>query len=171
MVGYVQAKPGHFREIPPFFPSLFSQVKIVDRLTQYLIRVYLTCTQMNSFQPHFSLHCTKTNYMHSYPPPLTQVVSLQVRSNLLEGDGVIVPEGSLAHTRIGDKTKELPYLIILNRTLPQDIRVLGWSNVESSFSARFDCLARTYKYFFPLGQMDLEASVPPSPSPLSLPPI
>ena len=83
-------------------------------------------------------------------------MSLQVRSNLEEGDGVIVPEGSLAHTRNGDKTKELPYTIMLNRNLPPDIRVLGWTKVDPSFNARFDCRGRTYKYFFPLGQMDLD---------------
>ena len=67
-----------------------------------------------------------------------------------------MPEGSLAHTRIGDKTKELPYMVILNRNLPADIRVLGWTTVDSSFSARFNCLGRTYKYFFPLGQVNLD---------------
>ncbi len=69
---------------------------------------------------------------------------------------MIVPEGSLAHTRNGDKTKELPYMVMLNRNLPQDIRVTGWTTVDPSFSARFDCQGRTYKYFFPLGKMNLE---------------
>ena len=93
--------------------------------------------------------------------PITclQVVSLQVRSNLLEGDGVMVPEGSTAHARNGDKTKELPYMVMLNRNLPQDIRVTGWTTVNPGFSARFDCQGRTYKYFFPLGQMDIEVSL------------
>ena len=87
---------------------------------------------------------------------MLQVVSLEVRSNLLEGEGVIVPEGSRAAMRNGDKTSELPYVAMLNNTLPSDIRVISWATVDSSFSARFSCLQRTYKYFFPLGKMNLE---------------
>ena len=37
----------------------------------------------------------------------------------------------------------------LNRLLPQDIRVLSWAPVAKHFNARYDCLYRTYKYFFP----------------------
>jgi len=87
---------------------------------------------------------------------VSQVVSLQVRSNLLEGEGVIVPEGSHAHTRNGDKSRELPYMVMLNRNLPQDIRVTGWTTVPPGFSARFDCRSRCYKYFFPRGEMNVE---------------
>ena len=83
-------------------------------------------------------------------------MSLEVRSNLLEGDGVIVPEDSKAVDRKGDKTSELPYIVMLNNTLPSDIRVLSWTTVDSSFSARFSCLQRTYKYFFPLGEMNID---------------
>lgn len=86
------------------------------------------------------------------------MISLEVRSNLLEGEGVIVPEGSKAASRKGDKTSELPYMVILNNNLPSDIRVLSWAAVDSSFSARFSCLQRTYKYFFPRGEMNLDVS-------------
>ena len=49
-------------------------------------------------------------------------------------------------------TFEHDYLSILNRLLPDTIRVLAWSPVASAFSARFSCLYRHYKYFFsPLG--------------------
>ena len=101
--------------------------------------------------------------MVSIPPssilpghPPTQVVSVQVRSNLLEGPGVIVPEDSRAHTRQGDTSTELPYTVMLNRNLPADIQVLGWTDVPQDFSARFSCKHRKYKYFFPRGNMDLE---------------
>ena len=102
---------------------------------------------------------------------LVQVVSVCVRSNLLQGKGVVVPEGCRAQERsgvclqpchavsvvlAGDKTTELPYMRILNQVLPQDIRVLCWAPVSADFSARYSCLQRTYKYFFPLGAMDIE---------------
>ena len=58
----------------------------------------------------------------------------------------------------GDKTEELPYMVMLNSTLPEDIRVLSWAPVGRDFSARFNCLHRTYKYFFPRGSMNIEVS-------------
>ena len=86
------------------------------------------------------------------------MISLEVRSNLLEGEGVIVSEGSKAASRNGDKTSELPYMVMLNNNLPSDIRVLSCATVDQSFSARFSCLQRTYKYFFPRGEMNLDVS-------------
>lgn len=44
---------------------------------------------------------------------------------------------------------ELPYIQLLNRVLPPDIRILAWCpNPPSNFSARFSCKERRYKYFF-----------------------
>ena len=43
---------------------------------------------------------------------------------------------------------ELDYCALLNRALPEDVRVTGWGYVHESFSARFDCEFRLYKYFF-----------------------
>lgn len=58
-----------------------------------------------------------------------QVVALKLRS---------VPEGR----------PPLDYVTIINRNLPEDIRVLGCSPVSESFHARFDAGGRHYKYFF-----------------------
>jgi tRNA pseudouridine38/39 synthase len=44
--------------------------------------------------------------------------------------------------------EELDYPAVINRSLPDDIRVLGWSYVDQDFSSRFDCQYRHYKYFF-----------------------
>eukprot|EP00898_Chlorokybus_atmophyticus_P003856 jgi/Chlat1/4471/Chrsp29S04414 len=52
---------------------------------------------------------------------------------------------------------ELDYITILNKVLPDDIRVLGWSPVPSSFSARFSCIGREYKYYFDSTSMNIEA--------------
>ena len=44
---------------------------------------------------------------------------------------------------------ELPYIQLLNRVLPPDIRILAWcSNPPENFSARFNCKERRYRYFF-----------------------
>ncbi|KAI9810805.1 MAG: hypothetical protein M1832_001107 [Thelocarpon impressellum] len=44
---------------------------------------------------------------------------------------------------------EINYPLVLNRLLPHDIRVLGWTpNLPQDFSARFSCRERRYRYFF-----------------------
>lgn len=48
-----------------------------------------------------------------------------------------------------DLTSELPYIQLLNRVLPPDIRVYAWCpNPPENFNARFSCKERRYKYFF-----------------------
>lgn len=66
-----------------------------------------------------------------------QVISLTVRSN-------------------GSNTEELNYCKMLNSLLPKDIRIIAWSQVKDGFSARFDCGSRTYKYWFPRGDLDVD---------------
>lgn len=76
---------------------------------------------------------------------------------------------------------ELDYCALLNRALPEDVRVTGWGYVHESFSARFDCEFRLYKYFFcafpdcadsaPAGQLSAEGdekTKPKKPSSLDL---
>ena len=44
---------------------------------------------------------------------------------------------------------EIPYIQVLNRLLPPDIRVLAWCpSPPPDFSARFSCKERRYRYFF-----------------------
>ena len=44
---------------------------------------------------------------------------------------------------------EIPYVRVLNNLLPSDIRVLAWcANPPATFSARFSCKERRYRYFF-----------------------
>lgn len=44
---------------------------------------------------------------------------------------------------------ELSYIQLLNRVLPEDIRVLAWCPTPpEDFSARFSCRERQYRYFF-----------------------
>lgn len=72
---------------------------------------------------------------------LGQVVALNVRRS---------------HSKNSKNAEPLPYIEILNRLLPDDIRILAWAPVEPSFNARFDCKSRTYKYFFEKGHLDLD---------------
>ncbi|EGO20196.1 hypothetical protein SERLADRAFT_363593 [Serpula lacrymans var. lacrymans S7.9] len=73
-----------------------------------------------------------------------QVVSLWVRSALDEN-----------RLKDAETRSELRYVSILNRVLPPTIRVLAWSPISSTFSARFNCQSRHYKYFFSPQELDL----------------
>ena len=60
----------------------------------------------------------------------------------------VAPE--FAENAVWDPIKdELPYIQMLNRVLPPDIRILAWCpNPPPNFSARFSCKERRYRYFF-----------------------
>mmetsp|Transcript_4225 Transcript_4225/g.562 ORF Transcript_4225/g.562 Transcript_4225/m.562 type:complete len:93 (+) Transcript_4225:230-508(+) len=46
---------------------------------------------------------------------------------------------------------------ILNKVLPDDIRILGCETVDDDFDARFSCLYRQYKYFMNVSELDIDA--------------
>lgn len=53
---------------------------------------------------------------------------------------------------------EIKYCDALNRVLPKEIRCIAWQPLYNrQFSARFDCRTRTYRYFFPRSDLDIEA--------------
>lgn len=54
-----------------------------------------------------------------------QVFALQLRSSAKKG------------TQLPEPEQELEYCTILNRVLPPDIKVLGWTPVSENFSARW----------------------------------
>lgn len=54
------------------------------------------------------------------------------------------------------KLLEIPYPHVLNKLLPPEIRIIAWAPVEQEFDARFSCLHRTYKYFFPAANVDVD---------------
>lgn len=110
-----------------------------------------------------------------------QVINLWVRSDLKDpmGNGDVESQGedggeyrgnesSDAESETGSSrfdnsstakrkppsTIELPYVAILNRHLPSSIRVLAWSPVSASFSSRYSCIWRHYKYFFSTSPTD-----------------
>ncbi|XP_059063487.1 uncharacterized protein LOC131035677 isoform X2 [Cryptomeria japonica] len=80
-----------------------------------------------------------------------QVIALYLRSNhktLASGTD------SKDLENISDEN-EIDYVRVLNRALPSDIRVLGWSPVPDHFHARFSCLSREYKYYFLRENLDI----------------
>ncbi|VDK34189.1 unnamed protein product [Dibothriocephalus latus] len=52
---------------------------------------------------------------------------------------------------------EIDYVLVGNRNLPADIRILAWAPVPPEFTARHSCLSRSYKYFFPASGLDLQS--------------
>ncbi|KAL1219669.1 hypothetical protein V5N11_032318 [Cardamine amara subsp. amara] len=82
-----------------------------------------------------------------------QVIALFLRSRLK------TPPGDFeAHVngKLGERP-EYDYVRVLNRALPDDIRVIGWSPAPIDFHARFSCSAREYKYFFWRENLNLTA--------------
>lgn len=86
----------------------------------------------------------------------SQVISIDLRSNQFSGGlGVTLPDNVDTVAKEAD-APELPYVKMLNRVLPLDIRVLDWAPAAEGFSARFDCQSRTYRYYFPKGCLDVD---------------
>ncbi|XP_003740926.1 tRNA pseudouridine(38/39) synthase [Galendromus occidentalis] len=86
----------------------------------------------------------------------SQVITLDLRSNLEDGVGVVTPPDYRAgRTQISGE--EIDYVKILNRVLPAEIRMIAWSPVDPRLSARFDCRMRSYRYFFPRGRLKVES--------------
>ncbi len=54
----------------------------------------------------------------------------------------------LQPSKTGGPAMPYDYHTMLNRLLPNDIRILSVHRVPTSFDARFNCLYRVYKYFF-----------------------
>ena len=91
---------------------------------------------------------------------ISQTISIDLRSNLTEGLGVYVPEGHTLKNKAKENLEEIRYTRILNGVLPEGIRVIGWSPVAESLSARFDCAGRTYHYYFPKSNLNIDVSIP-----------
>lgn len=76
-----------------------------------------------------------------------QVVSIDLRST-------VSPENQLTQAGINE---EINYCLLINKVLPKHIRAISWRPlITPTFSARFDCIGRTYKYFFPRGILKVD---------------
>ena len=57
-----------------------------------------------------------------------------------------------------DNIDEIDYCKVINANLPPEIQIIGWAPCPSlDYSARFNCINRTYKYFFPRGNMNISS--------------
>ena len=94
---------------------------------------------------------------------LRQVVALRLRSNcsLREAVGPASAGSPVeAAGEIGGSSarEEIDYVALLNRNLPDDVRVLRWGDVPvPDFSARFSAQWRQYKYYFFDDGLDIAA--------------
>ncbi|KAL4794655.1 pseudouridine synthase [Aspergillus venezuelensis] len=109
-----------------------------------------------------------------------QVIGVRVRSarkkrvvqeQKLEGEGAEGLEATSEQSTLqteeyeqwDDIADELPYISLLNKALPEDIRVLAWCpHLPEGWDARFSCRERHYKYFF------TQPAFSPMPGPLGL---
>jgi tRNA pseudouridine38/39 synthase len=86
------------------------------------------------------------------PLPKPQVAQNSERKDDAPDEDSISPTDSESDTptiAFNDLVDELPYIQLLNRVLPPDIRIYAWCpNPPPDFSARFSCKERRYKYFF-----------------------
>lgn len=99
-----------------------------------------------------------------------QVVNLIVRSNQTDEDapqniGLFTPANYTGQTTSGpsENSQELDYVAMLNRVLPEHIKIIAWAPVREEFSSRFSCRGRSYSYIFPIGDL----SIPPMQKALS----
>jgi len=86
------------------------------------------------------------------------VITIDLRSSQFsDGLGVTLPDKTPDETaaKTSAAASELPYIKMLNRVLPQDIRALDWAPAAHGFSARFNCQSRTYRYYFARGALDV----------------
>ncbi|CAJ1080339.1 tRNA pseudouridine(38/39) synthase [Xyrichtys novacula] len=104
-------------------------------------------------EKHITLVCICLHTVCAFSP---QVITIDLRSTQFCGGlGITLPENVDVSTKNKTSGSELPYVKMLNRVLPQDIRILDWAPVAEGFSARFDCQSRTYRYYFPRGCLDV----------------
>ncbi|XP_078433973.1 pseudouridine synthase family protein isoform X2 [Wolffia australiana] len=82
-----------------------------------------------------------------------QVVALYVRSKMKETSADVINKTETCVKMMPDE--EIDYVKVLNKALPNDIRVTGWAVIPSHFHARFSCLGREYRYFFWRGSLDI----------------
>jgi tRNA pseudouridine(38-40) synthase len=52
--------------------------------------------------------------------------------------------------------QEIDYASLINKALPEEIRILGWCEVTPGFSARFSASYRMYRYFFVKRNLDID---------------
>ncbi|XP_017892079.1 tRNA pseudouridine(38/39) synthase isoform X2 [Ceratina calcarata] len=117
------------------------QESIDETVEQHLFAALIKSCCIESRESSNYHRCGRTDKGVS---SFSQVISLDVRSKLDRQDQHKVED-------------ELPYCKMLNRLLPPGIKCIAWCPVPDDFSSRFNCKSRTYKYFFPRGNLNIDA--------------
>lgn len=123
------------------YQGFTSQEDTTETIEHHLFSALTTTCLIESRQTANYHRCGRTDKGVS---AFSQVISLDIRSRL-EPD------------KQQNLSDEIIYCKLLNRLLPKNIRCISWSPASSETSARFDCKLRTYKYFFPRGNLNVEA--------------
>ncbi|VDM33959.1 unnamed protein product [Hydatigera taeniaeformis] len=119
-------------------------------IAEKLIEAFMNCRLIEESSDIRFAVCGRTDKGVS---GFSQVVALTLRSNVHDGVGVIAPDDT---SKLYPPKPEIDYVLIGNKNLPPDIRILSWSPVPLDFSPRRDCISRSYKYFFPAVDLDIE---------------
>ncbi|CDW55056.1 tRNA pseudouridine synthase 3 [Trichuris trichiura] len=135
------------------FDGFCAQNNVKNTVEAVLFRALMKTKLVESREKADFHICGRTD---KFVSALRQVVSLNVRSALNEEFGVS-PRNEVKECSFSPSLKELDYPSILNACLPQSVKVIAWAPVSPQFSARFCCKGRTYKYFFPKGNLNIQA--------------
>ena len=118
------------------FDGLARQINTDNTIEEIFLQACQKCCLIFAAKDYKLTRCGRTDKGVS---AFSQVLSLYVRSVDKEDGG-----------------DDLPYIAMLNKVLPDHIRILAWAPVGLEFDARFQVLHRTYKYYFPRCDLDIE---------------
>ncbi|XP_064543203.1 tRNA pseudouridine(38/39) synthase [Drosophila montana] len=117
----------------------------MDTIEAYLFRALIRTCLIESRATSNYHRCGRTDKEVS---AFCQVISIDLRSKHAP-DVQMEPEAL---------SSEIDYCSLLNRVLPKNIQCMSWMPLRNpAYSARFDCISRTYRYYFPKGDLDIEA--------------
>ena len=118
-----------------------------ETIEHFLFKALLQAKLIKSRQECYYSLCGRTDTGVS---GIGNVISVRVRSVCPQGIGVIPKEGAPV------RPEELNYVEILNGLLPETIRITSMAYVPIDFNARFSCISRSYRYFFPKFNRDIK---------------
>lgn len=121
-----------------------AQEDSMETIEQYLLNAMIRVCLIKDRESANYQRCGRTDKGVS---AFHQVISIDVRSKLSEDQ---IKDDSCTKD-------EINYCSLLNRVLPKEIRCVSWMPLKNPlYSSRFDCKQRTYRYFFPRGNLDVK---------------
>jgi tRNA pseudouridine38/39 synthase len=151
------------------YDGLAAQENTQETIEHYLYEALIKTRMIVDRDSCLSSRCGRTDKGVS---ALCQVICLRVRSSLPTtmsaaeveaiGAGDSVQVDRIKHKGVKELS-EIDYCGILNRALPDEIRMISWAPAPpptsgfETFSARFNADMRTYRYFFVRRDLDIAA--------------